>query len=345
MSGHNAYPTPIWRVTLNGQDLTGKIMPRLQSLEITECRSDEADQLDITLSDHDGALALPRMGAVLHVALGWTDTGLVDKGTYTVDEVEHSGAPDQVILRARSADMQAALRTRTERSFNRKTVADIVAAIASVHSLKPVVGNMGRTVIPHIDQANESDIAFLNRLGKRFDAVATIKSGRLLFLPIVPATTASGAIIPTTEILRSDGDRHRYHISARDSYSGVRAYWHDPKRAQRRSVMAGTSGNAKRLRDTFANEADALEAAKAEWARLQRGVATVSYSLARGRPELGPQHPVRFRGFKEPIGNAQWLISTARHSLSEGGLVTSIELETLESLSAAAEADDAVTDG
>ncbi len=41
----------------------------------------------------------------LRVFLGWQATGLVDKGTFIVDEVEYGGLPDQITLRARSADM------------------------------------------------------------------------------------------------------------------------------------------------------------------------------------------------------------------------------------------------
>jgi len=47
------YDAPAWRVTLDGRDLTGTIAPRLISMTITECRTEELDQLDIELSDHD----------------------------------------------------------------------------------------------------------------------------------------------------------------------------------------------------------------------------------------------------------------------------------------------------
>ncbi|CAM3059731.1 hypothetical protein PSAE105876_18835 [Pseudomonas aeruginosa] len=46
----------------------------------------EADQLSVTLSDHDGLLAIPPRGAMLHLWLGWSNSGLVDKGPYTIDE-------------------------------------------------------------------------------------------------------------------------------------------------------------------------------------------------------------------------------------------------------------------
>ncbi|MGK9568748.1 phage late control D family protein, partial [Salmonella enterica subsp. enterica] len=84
-----------------------------------------ADQLTITLSDHDGLLIIPPKGAVLRLWLGWSDTGLVDKGTYTVDETEHSGAPDILSIRARSADLRKGLKTKRERSWSNTTLGEV----------------------------------------------------------------------------------------------------------------------------------------------------------------------------------------------------------------------------
>lgn len=170
------YPRPIWRVLVGGQDVTGKVAPRLQSLTITECRSDQADQLDLVLDDHDGRLELPARGVSVRVLLGWESTGLVDKGTFEVDEVEFSGPPDVITLRARSADMKSALRTRSARSFHGTTIKAIVETIAKAHDLTAVVGTFGNTKVQHIDQTDESDLAFLNRIGKRYDAVATVRA-------------------------------------------------------------------------------------------------------------------------------------------------------------------------
>src|SRR5690606_22102716 len=153
-----AYPNPAWRVTLDGRDITGKFAPRLIELTLTECRGNEADQLDITVSDPDGAVATPTRGDVIRVSLGWLCTGMVDKGTFTVDEVEYTGAQDVVTIRARSADLKSALRTRNERSFHNKTIEEIVATIAKDHGLAPVVGaNIGKVKLGHVDQTNESD--------------------------------------------------------------------------------------------------------------------------------------------------------------------------------------------
>lgn len=327
----SVYDAPIWQVMLDGQDLTNRIAPRLIGLTITESRDEDLDQLDIELSDHDGLLTIPSMDATLTVAMGWRTTGMVNKGNFVVDEIEHRGAPDVVTLRARSADLLSSMRVREERSYHDTTVGDILASIAVRHGLQAKIGQAGDEKIDHIDQT-ESDIAFLARLGQKYDQVATVKSGNLIFLPAQDAKSFSGQALPTIKISRSEGDQHRYHIAGRDSYSGVRAYWHNPEIATRRSVIAGQSGNAKRLRDTFASERDALVAARSEWQRIQRGTATLDFALARGMPQIGPQTPVTFTGIKDTITDTAWIVKRSSHSLDESGLRSRLELETNEGL-------------
>src|SRR5690606_36841765 len=128
---------------------------------------------------------IPPRGAALRLWLSWSDTGLVDKGTYTVDETEHSGAPDTLSIRARSADLRGGLKTKRERSWNAATLGDVLRTIAGAHGLTPVINaDLDSIPLAHLDQANESDANLLSRLGDQFDAVATLKAGRLLFMPV-----------------------------------------------------------------------------------------------------------------------------------------------------------------
>lgn len=322
------YPRPIWQVTMDGKDLTGIMSPRLMDLVLTESRSEEADQLDITLSDHDGLLEIPSRNTKIKVALGWSHIGLVDKGEFNVDEVEHRGTPDQITIRARSASMDGALRTRTERSFHKKSIGDIVKTIASANNLEPVVDKtIAGKVIQHIDQVEESDMAFLTRLGKRYDTVATVKEGKLLFLRIAGAKTASGQPMQEKAIYRAEGDQHTYLEASRDTYTGVVSYWRDPRKATKTKVVVGVIGNAKHLRETYANEQDALDAATSEWERLRRGEASMRITLAMGIPDITPQFVITFPDLKKPINEKKWLVKTISHRLGGGGLVTDLELE------------------
>ncbi len=320
---------PAFRLTVDGLDIAQLISPRLMGLELTDNRGVEADQLSITLSDHDGLLAIPPKGAVLRLWLGWSDTGLVDKGTYTVDETEHSGAPDVLSIRARSADLRKGLKTKRERSWSNTTLGDVLGDIAVGNGLTATIaGALDGLPILQLDQANESDANLISRLGEEFDAVASVKAGCLLCLPAGGGKTASGLDLPHITLTRADGDQHRYLQADRDSYDGVRAYYYDVNSAKKQEAIAGGGDNLKDLRHTYSDQQSALRAARAEFRRLQRGSATLSYNLAIGRPDLIPELTYTLQGVKEEIDEIIWYGGNVQHSLSaDDGYTVSLELE------------------
>lgn len=216
-----------------------------------------------------------------------------------------------------------------QRSFHNTTLGAIIEVIAFQNELASgISASLRDTAVPHIDQTHESDAAFLRRLGKKYDAVVTVKNDTLLFIPINQSRTASGKALPVIPITRALGDGHRYHSAESDAYTGVRAFWHDERYARRRSVVAGVPGNSKRLRTTFATEADARTAAMAEWQRILRGLATFEMSLALGNPAVFPQSPVTVKGFKPEIDAMPWLSTKVTHSLGASGFTTRVEFET-----------------
>ncbi|HBS6848764.1 TPA: phage late control D family protein, partial [Klebsiella pneumoniae] len=96
--------TPAFRIVIEGKDATQTLDKRLLGMTLTDNRGFEADQLDLELDDADGLVIMPRRGAVISLALGWKGEPLYSKGKFTVDEIEHSGSPDRLTIRARSAD-------------------------------------------------------------------------------------------------------------------------------------------------------------------------------------------------------------------------------------------------
>ncbi|SFT49286.1 phage late control D family protein [Pseudomonas marincola] len=323
-----SYPKPVCRVVVDGRDITAMLSARLNSINLTDNRGLEADTLDISISDHDGLLAIPPRGAVVRLWLGWSDTGLIDKGTYTVDEVEHSGAPDVLNIRARSADLRAGLARKRERSWHEQTLGQIINAIAVEYALQPLIEvALAAIGLPHLDQTAESDLNLLTRLAQEHDAIASVKAGRLLFLPTGASASASGLPLPHITLTRKDGDQHRYLAADRNSYTGAKAYYYQTNSAQRLEAIAGTDDNAKALRHTYTDRDSALRAAKAEWQRLQRGSATLTYTLARGRADLIPELTYSLSGIKADIGAIIWLGSNVTHTFSAEAYTTSLELE------------------
>ncbi|SPJ35239.1 phage late control D family protein [Kushneria phyllosphaerae] len=323
------YRRPSYRITIAGQDITPRINGRLINLRITSQRGQEADQLDLALTDHDGQLELPSKGAKLTVSIGWQDEGLLDRGIFVVDEIEHSGSPDRLTIRARAADMRNLLPGKRSQSWHDITLGDIVDTIAQRHELSPVIGDTLRGIrVGHIDQTDESDLNFLTRLGQRYDAIAAVKSERMLFTLAGEALTASGLALPGVTLTRRDGDQHRYNQTDRDSYSGVKAFWNDKAGGKRQVVIAGEGEKFKDLRATYASEADALEAAKSELRRIQRGTAEFELTMAHGRADITPETPITLRGWKPQIDGTGWLVTEVEDSLNDSGYGTKIKCET-----------------
>jgi len=336
MPGHNQ---PGFRVVLEGQDLTDRFAPRLMSLKLTEKRGGEADQLDIEIQDTDGRMAIPAKSAVLTLELGWLSgpdvrVGMIDKGSFKVDQAEWAGPPDRIKITARSADLTAGFRQRRERTHRNTTVGEIVRRVAAANGLRAVVSDdLAGLRIEALAQDAASDMAVVRRLGERLDAVATVRSGRLLFMPNGQAMTVTGHRRAGAPPPRRSGDRYSYKRADRGQYRAVEAVWHDREGARRQTVRLEGSGGrgagVRRLRRIYANEGDARAAASAEQNRLRRTQAEFGLTLALGRPDLIPERPVTLQGFKAEIDAWRWIVAEVDHTLTpSSGLITSLKLET-----------------
>lgn len=340
---------PAFSILMGGKALT-QLDPRIISLELTDNRGFEADELTIVIDDSDGLIELPPRGAELSVSLGWQGEPLVYKGVYTVDEVAHSGPPDRLEITARSADFRDEFNVKREVSWHDVTVERIVSAIARRYKLTSVISEqLMNAEIDHADQTQESDMSFLTRMADLLGAIATIKNGCLLFILPGGGVSANGKALPEFAITRSSGDRHSFRIADRDAYTGVQAYWLDLEFGKKKKVtvkarkkknekkprsssregdyIAGEDGNVFVLRTTYASETAAQRAAAAKWQQLKRGAAEFDMTLARGRADVYPEMHGTVSGFKADINNQDWIIAKATHSIDDGGFKTQLELE------------------
>ncbi|HDL7628597.1 TPA: phage late control D family protein [Yersinia enterocolitica] len=346
-------PRPAFDIKIGGKTQT-TVNDRLISLTLTDNRGFEADMLELVIDDADQKVALPARGAQIDIALGWKGEPLVNKGRFTVDEISHTGPPDQLIVTARSADFRDTFNVKREYSWHDITVGKVVASIASRYDLKAGVSeDLGKIEIDHADQTSESDISFLTRMAEKLGAITTIKNGMLLFMHPGRAVSQSGKLLPAITITRASGDKHSFRVADRDAYTGVTAYWLDLNygKPQKTSVrrkrksktppkvktpastskegnyLEGVEGNVFVMRETFKTERAARRAAAARWSKLQRGAAEFTMILARGRADLFPELPAVMQGFKPEIDQAAWIITQVTHTIGDNGFTTALNFE------------------
>lgn len=331
--------TPHCLITADNKPLNALITQRIISVTVTDNRSGEADQLDITLDDHDGVLELPRRGVKLNCKLGFVGDTLHDKGDFVVDGVEFSGTPDVITVKASSANFKSSIKSSKSKSYHRQTLGQVAGSIAKTHGLKLVITDeLSGIDLKHVDQTNESDLNLLTRLARQNGAEMAVKKDRLLIFKAGTAKTASGKQLPTITITRQDGDQFRYAEEDRDSdYTGVSASYQDKGKAKRTRVTSGKpeirgggddpNTKTRVLKGTFADEASAKRAADAEMAKVKRQMATFSITTAFGIPAISTESPVKLLGFKNQVDGLKWIVAKALHSYSTSGLTTALELE------------------
>jgi len=307
-----------FQLTVNGQDISATVRPRLVSLTLTDHGGFEADTLEVTLSDYDGQLAIPPRGAKLTLKLGWQGQALIDKGNYTVDEVSHQGPPDQLILRARSADLRGSLPGRKSRSWEAITLADLVQTLASEHDLTPRVSpTLAGVQLESLHQTDESDLNLLTRVASDHDAIAAVKAGFLLLLPHGASANVSGQPLPTLSLNRTDLADHNWTLADREAVTGIKACWHSEDDAERQEVLVGDATRTQSLRGTYANEERATIAANAELQRRQRAPIELQLRLAIGQPDLIAETPISVNGIKPDIDAQRWVATQVTHTLSD----------------------------
>ena len=282
---------PAFKVSIEDKDLTAIVLPRLINLTLTLCRGDESDQLDVSLDESDGKLALPPRGAQIALALGWQSSCLVDMGKFTVDEVEHSGAPDTITLRTRSAtesDAYTGMRAfwHDERYARRRSV------VAGV----PGNSKRLRTTFASETDARAVAVAEWQRILRGLATFEmSLALGNPAVLPLSPVTVTGfkpeidatdWLSAKVTHSLGGSGFTTRVEFETKteaveaeredekdpdEGITGVVARWKDvaAKKKKTGQELAGARGTLKTLEHLYKSKQAAKRAARHAWSHIE----------------------------------------------------------------------------
>jgi len=335
--------TPDLSISADGNDLTAAIRDRLIRLTISDHAGNTSDSVKITLDDRDHAIDLPRTGAELSVSLGYKETGLVDMGKWTVDEIELSGPPETLIISGKAANLSArktkggksdTLRSAKTRAWDNIAIADICKTIAHEHGYTPRIADKYATGSPpaigapvkHLDQREESDLNFLTRLASDYGAVCKPVRDYLLFVEKGTPVSATGRILDSIIIVPKDVSAWRATLADRGKYVAAIAHYHDHATAKRIPVRAGKPSGlpVTSVPGTFADEQAARAAATARLASLNRGSTTLHVTMP-GNGLIASGTPLTLSGFRTGA-DGNYHATSVTHTLDAGGYKTSANL-------------------
>lgn len=325
---------PAYRVVANQDDITAAILDRFIGLVVTDETGVESDLFEMTLADHDPnvPIAMPSTGAELEVFMGYGEQ-VERMGLYVCDEVELSGWPSQMVIRGRAAPFDGStggksdLQTQKTRSWASGTkLADMVAKIAKEHGMQPAVGESLRAIVlGHYDQTAESDLSFLLRVGRRYDAIVKAANGKIVVAKRGESKNTAGEELPEIRLRPGQVSSYRVVTARRDSPGTVVSYWHATKQSKRIQVQVGSGDPVRQLRHYYPNEAAARAAAQAELDKRTRGENTLSLTLP-GNPAICAEATLVLEGFREGV-SGEWIITRVEHKLDSSGYQCTLDAE------------------
>lgn len=314
--------TPGFKLVMNGKDKTSLFGDRLETMTITDNSQMHADTLSLSLDDRDNRLPLPKYKEIIDVSIGYQNN-FAFMGKFHVDETTVNISPKRLDISAKSADMGQALKEPKTRSWHEVLLGDVVKKIAADHGLGfNVDDELVGIYFPHVNQTEESDLHFLTRLMRQYDAMMKIANAKINIYP-------RGKMLLDSVIILAENVKSGSYITnkGRMRYASVKVKYRDSLGGKEKFVVVGEGSPVFEVREPALDEAHAYIIANAKFKRMVRAVGELSFNLV-GDPLLMAGTPIVLgAGFKPDYADSEWLITDATHSYARGGYATQINAE------------------
>lgn len=279
--------TPV--VTVRGAH-ADMINRRLISWELVDDSGYQSDQLTLRV-DTQGIDGLPREGDTIGINVGYKETSLTDKGEYKITRIQPRLFPDSVTIIATAAPFQVddstEYKKRRSRSFENITLGTLFRQIVQSHGFEPrVAPDLNSIQLTHIDQSDETDMSFVSRLARHYDAIAKPVNNLYVLARRGQVKTISGqSLQPVTVSLPTNNKPNTQSfinasadLSSRGNFNGVISTYWDADKGQDIEVSQGEAP-FKKLRDQYDSALQAEEAAAGELRRLTRSGVKIRLDL------------------------------------------------------------------
>lgn len=335
------------KVTYDNKDISESLAPYLKSLSYTDNLSGEADDLSLKLEDKEGLWQsdwMPDMGAELTVTLtseAWgslfEEERTLRLGLFEIDEIESSGSPSEVSLKAVSVPDANALRgVNRTRSWEEVEFKVIAQDIADGAGMELVYDSEENPKLDRAEQTEQSDLSFLTKLCNDQGFALKISEKQIIIFDEAKYESVAPkiAIVNPGALYMEEKDMlyltwvegWRFRKKVRDIYKACHVAYQN---SDTKEMIEGTftapdkkEGKTLEVKEEVGSTAEAEKLAKKKLREKNREEITGSFDLP-GNFNLLASTTVKIIGFGEFDGN--YIIETANHDVG-GGYKTSIDI-------------------
>lgn len=218
-------------LSYNNQDISTDLALYLIGYSYTDHSSGKADDLQITLEDRAGLWKtdwVPEKGASLEAAISMVNYYEMDGsgealplGTFEIDEIECSGPPEVVKIKAVSVPESSSLRGEDKTRAWEKTRLSVIARdIAAGSAMELLYDTEEDPEYDRIEQTEQSDLAFLVKLCEDAGLSLKVTDGQIVIFD----DSKYEQMEPVVTIIRGESSVISYSAtsSTREVYSAAR---------------------------------------------------------------------------------------------------------------------------
>lgn len=309
--------TPIFKLEANGKDVTSNININSSKISFRDEAGIVSDDISLTI---EGSFKKPSYEDELKLWVGTKERGLFYCGLFVVQSSVNRDDMS-IDITATATDFSKSLKRKRSLSYERVSIKNIVEQVASRHELK-VACDFDDWYIQHLEQTSESDLHFLKRMSRDYNALFSIKNETVVFKKKIKNNKKS-VDLPRYELKKSEQTSISIENVNKTLYTSCKAMWRDTKENIQKSIIVGSGEPMKTIKDSFENESDAKIKAEATLQKANAGTknGTISsYGFA-----------IHAGGILDLKGTAQddgeYNIISVSHTLDSSGWNMSVEIE------------------
>lgn len=270
----------------------GIINANLISWQIVDAAGYRSDQLTLTVAAPD-LDSLPASGESLSFSWGMVVDGvenMINKGSFTITRVTPKLWPHQVTIVATAAQFQvndqSEFKLRRSQSWHNTTLGAVFRELVDRHNLSPrIAPDLDQIAIAHIDQNDETDMSFLTRIARQYDAVAKpidklyvmARRGQLKSLSGQSLSPVVISLPKDNQPMSSSFINAEFDNPERRKFGGCSAVWVNAD-GDEQKVEVGVKP-FKRLTQRFTNDTEARQRCDAEMRKISRTGSTIRLNL------------------------------------------------------------------
>lgn len=314
------------KMSYDDVDISEDISRYVESIQYADNASGQSDDFQIQMEDRAGHWKeewFPAKGARLKVDLvakNWKKDGDELKfpcGAFEIDEIELSGKPTKIKIKALSVFVAGSLREKRTKGWESITIETIAKEISQRHKLGLFYDAAYNPAIERKDQNEESDLSFLQQICRDAGLCLKITDGKIVIFDEAQYE-AKEAVMTITE-----KDMYSYAFTSKitEIYRACEVAYQDEKKGQKIShtfVAPDVSETEKTLKinQKVASEAEAQRLAKKKLREKNRSQTEAKITV-KWNPNLAAANVVAFRGFGKFDGN--YFIDKVAHNIKTGG--------------------------